>query len=689
MNDKLALQDLVEILSKKAKITKKEADLFFRELFQLILDRIFENDSVKIKDFGTFKLTSVSSRESVNVNTGEKIQIPAHSRLSFSPDKTLKDLVNKPFSQFETILLEDGAVIDSIDLDVDEEDELSSYQEESEVQEVVLQTDSSEVKTPESVESKLVSDSKIKEEPQEILEEVKPVRAEEKKDTTSQKEEVSSQSRVNNPYSSKSFVYTYTTASSDDSGVITLTFPKEDLIIVPDDQVIVNDSEVEEKVIESDDYSSEEQVQEIEHSEVKEEVRTVVYPTENSEEEVIDEPTLNDDNHPDIIEEEDELEIELELDSEIETEEDIVMPPVIVPRTVVDETKKPFSDSIDKEATLSKDIDDPERPLVPLDEFIDEIESDEDVSLEPEERSVINRPMPVNNARYENINHIDAESVEDLDLVEDVDNSPYYDYNKPTLGAKIMKKLPIIIFVAIVACFTVYGFFKLFDVKYDYEYYLGNKDLTLADTLPFVDEKIESVTKSSDTLTTLSDTTENMEINLEAPAHLLNEETVVEPDTQSLAPMNQEAEPVNDNGFGKIGRVISDRLRIDVINKGAFHIKRQPKVERVEESVPVATVPVETQSKNVAPEKKPASKAVYVTMQRGTTLRTMATKYYGNPNYWVYIYQANRTKLSNPNDIAIGMKLLVPDLSNYGVSDVKDAREIQKAKRLEAQLLKW
>ena len=83
MNEKLSLQDLVDLLSKKAKITKKEADSFYRELFQLVLERIFDNDLVKIKDFGTFKLVSVSSRESVNVNTGEKIEIPSHYKLSF------------------------------------------------------------------------------------------------------------------------------------------------------------------------------------------------------------------------------------------------------------------------------------------------------------------------------------------------------------------------------------------------------------------------------------------------------------------------------------------------------------------------------------------------------------------------------------------------------------------------------
>ena len=108
MNEKLTLQDLVDQLALKKGIAKKDAELFLKEFFSVLTDTVCANEPVKIKEFGTFRLTTVSRRESVDVNTGDKIEIPAHYRLSFQPDKDLKEIVNKPFASFESILLEGG-----------------------------------------------------------------------------------------------------------------------------------------------------------------------------------------------------------------------------------------------------------------------------------------------------------------------------------------------------------------------------------------------------------------------------------------------------------------------------------------------------------------------------------------------------------------------------------------------------
>lgn len=107
MNEKLLLQDLVALLADRAEMTQKDADRFYRELFQLILDRIYEQDIVKVKGLGTFKLVLINARESVDVNTGEKIEIPSHLRMSFAPDNSLKELLNRPFAHFESVLLDD------------------------------------------------------------------------------------------------------------------------------------------------------------------------------------------------------------------------------------------------------------------------------------------------------------------------------------------------------------------------------------------------------------------------------------------------------------------------------------------------------------------------------------------------------------------------------------------------------
>lgn len=127
MNERLNLQDLIDLLSKKQDITKKDAETFLRELIALISETIESNESVKIKDFGIFKLVKVNVRKSVDVNTGEPIEIAAHYKLSFTPDKAFKEAINKPFAHFESVILEDGVSFDNIEnesqIDNDDEDD--------------------------------------------------------------------------------------------------------------------------------------------------------------------------------------------------------------------------------------------------------------------------------------------------------------------------------------------------------------------------------------------------------------------------------------------------------------------------------------------------------------------------------------------------------------------------------------
>ncbi|MDH6309845.1 nucleoid DNA-binding protein [Dysgonomonas sp. PFB1-18] len=116
MNERLSLQDLIDLLAKKQDLTKKDAETFLRELFTIVSETIEQNESVKIKDFGTFKLVKVNARKSVDVNTGEAIEIAAHYKLSFTPDKSLKEAINRPFAHFESVVLEEGVSFDNIEL---------------------------------------------------------------------------------------------------------------------------------------------------------------------------------------------------------------------------------------------------------------------------------------------------------------------------------------------------------------------------------------------------------------------------------------------------------------------------------------------------------------------------------------------------------------------------------------------
>ncbi len=106
MNEKLNFHDLVGLLSEKEGITKKEAENFLREFFDLVTSAILTEKQVKIRNFGTIKSIEVSERESVDVNTGKRLIIPAHTKLSFHPDTHLGNMINEPFSMFEPVEIE-------------------------------------------------------------------------------------------------------------------------------------------------------------------------------------------------------------------------------------------------------------------------------------------------------------------------------------------------------------------------------------------------------------------------------------------------------------------------------------------------------------------------------------------------------------------------------------------------------
>lgn len=114
MNEKITLQDLINLFGEKQGMNKKDAELFVRNVFDLIEETLATEKYVKVKGLGTFKLTEVDSRESVNVNTGERIEIQGHTKVSFTPDTTMKDLINKPFAHFETVILNDGVELEDI-----------------------------------------------------------------------------------------------------------------------------------------------------------------------------------------------------------------------------------------------------------------------------------------------------------------------------------------------------------------------------------------------------------------------------------------------------------------------------------------------------------------------------------------------------------------------------------------------
>ena len=112
MNEKITLQDIINLLYEKQGISPKDSETFVRTMFDVIEEALTNEKYVKIKGLGTFKLTEVNSRESVHVNTGERIEIQGHSKVSFTPDTSMKELINKPFSHFETVVLNEGVELE-------------------------------------------------------------------------------------------------------------------------------------------------------------------------------------------------------------------------------------------------------------------------------------------------------------------------------------------------------------------------------------------------------------------------------------------------------------------------------------------------------------------------------------------------------------------------------------------------
>lgn len=131
---KNSLNVLAEKLAEKSGLSQIESELFIRKMFDVCHQGLAADKMVKMRWLGTFKVTSVKDRESVDVNTGERIIIEGRDKISFTPDNILKEIVNKPFAQFETVVVNEGVDFDSIDKKY--EDSLEDEEQERE-QEVI------------------------------------------------------------------------------------------------------------------------------------------------------------------------------------------------------------------------------------------------------------------------------------------------------------------------------------------------------------------------------------------------------------------------------------------------------------------------------------------------------------------------------------------------------------------------
>lgn len=150
---KTAIQQIISALAKQYNLSAAEAAAFVDAFFDIVSSELKNGNQVKIKGLGTFKVQAVKPRESVNVNTGERVLIEGHDKVSFTPDAVMKELVNKPFSQFETVVINDG--VDT------EELERVPVEESSDEVKSELVNDSTSDKTSDQEKTTVVKEEKI------------------------------------------------------------------------------------------------------------------------------------------------------------------------------------------------------------------------------------------------------------------------------------------------------------------------------------------------------------------------------------------------------------------------------------------------------------------------------------------------------------------------------------------------
>ena len=123
MNAKLNMQHLVELMAERNGTTKRSEEHFLKEFFALIQEGLLQDSYVKIKGLGTFKLMEVENRSSIDINTGKPIDIEGHTKVSFTPENELKELINKPFSNFENVILNEESILENTMIEETTEEE--------------------------------------------------------------------------------------------------------------------------------------------------------------------------------------------------------------------------------------------------------------------------------------------------------------------------------------------------------------------------------------------------------------------------------------------------------------------------------------------------------------------------------------------------------------------------------------
>ena len=158
MEERLNQQVFIDLLIEKHGLERKQSEKFIKEFFLLIEDSLKHDKLVKIKGLGTFKLIDVDSRESININTGERFVIEGYTKISFTPESALRELINKPFAHFETVALNENTVLEDTIIEKEESENIVNTensniynQDTPQINEDIINNDITEVITEPSI----------------------------------------------------------------------------------------------------------------------------------------------------------------------------------------------------------------------------------------------------------------------------------------------------------------------------------------------------------------------------------------------------------------------------------------------------------------------------------------------------------------------------------------------------------
>lgn len=650
MNDRISLQDLSALLAEKAAINKKDAEVFLREYFEVMNEELIKNRLLKIKDLGTFKLSLVEDRESIDVTTGERVLIPSHYKVVFIPDKKLAEIVNEPFALFETVEIDEKAETEGLKLlskeDVSEDSESTLEEEEDDI----------------VFEKSLIKDD----DDEEDLFEKNPIRDDEddffpKSLLIKDDDDDFFEKNLNDDFFEKSLLrddeddfFEKSLIEEDNDNDDDLDLFEESLIDEDDDDDLFDESLIDEEDEDDDDLFRKSLI-------------------DDDDDDIFEKSLMGDDD--------DDLLFEKELagskSSSSVVEKEIV-------ETGDDSVSEEELADDEDDGDFEEELVDEEGTMVFEKEPVNEKEEGEGgvggiMALETipvtkkEEEDVVFEKEPMEEKEEDVTALKEPESIteEEKSMAEKVKKTfclNCHDYEAHRIYKKKyyatwrklnrLRAVIAILSVLLLAALGYIAYIKFFEKRF--------QPTNISQTVTGSEAVQDSVPGVSDTLnknvvSTLG-TSENPNPGSDSVP------VVPKPLVEDPGTVPKVSESSNENP-GAVTNNTSETLTSSKNPDSATKSKKK--------GIDEETIVSKTSSD---------SKAKQITVARGQRLTLIALEEYGDKAFWVYIYLENKAILPDPGVLPVGIRLSVPPADKYGI-DCNDPASVQKAKELAGRIL--